>query len=812
MQCAIRSVQPLGQQNLHCLRLYFVLSGSIGIRIGSRSYHYTADEIALINAHEPFSITKSDAIAAVYDLDVAAMESELPNLWFSREPIPETNIDPVFTLKSLLARYGKFNMGNDLDNTYLNRSMYYAIVHHLVTFFRINRPSRQALADSKALQMENVVRYIDQNYKDPLSLSDLAGRFYLSPSYLSRLFRQFYSTTFSDYLMNIRLQACLPDLSAKSPSIEALSEQYGFPNSRSFIAHFKKKYGITPGQYRKQRLEQLDTADQTAVYYSDISRLQELGVFAKYLTGDVDPGHATSDALIKLTEVPPVSVMQSGTPLTHNFRRLTSTLCAKDILTADHQEMLRTLQREVGFELIRFHGIFDDALAVYGENERGEPELSFGLVDMILDFLLSIGLRPFIELSHMPKKLTRPNAREADHFHAAVGLPVDDAKWNDLVAGFVRHLNRRYGSKEVASWPFSLGNLPDSGSAPPGTGSTEDYFHFYRNTYRVVKEQNAGILFGGPSILTETAEQGAFLPDFLQLCRKHQCMPDFLQYHFYPIRFEAQSRRLTYLSSPNALKESIETVYHSIQHCPGSHLPLYITEWSSTISHRELLSDTAFQAAYIVKNVLENYDSTASLCYYSLADTISDEKADTVSAGKMSADLFHGGLGLFTYNGIKKASYHAFRLLAGLGNERLASGDGYFITRSDTGWQIILYNYQHYSELYARGELFDMTFTNRYTPFPNTIRQKFSLVLEGFPGEEYLLSETVLGRTHGSSFDKWLEFGALPLGNRRDLEYLQSASLPLLRKKIVHAERGGMELAYTLEPHEVWLIEITSAV
>ena len=219
MQCAIRNVQSLERHNLHCLRLYFVLSGTLSIRIGSRSYQYGADEITLVNAHETFSVLPCDAVVAAFDLDLYALEEELPGLWFSRDPIPETNLDPFLILKSLLARYVKFNIDSDLDNSLLNRSMYYAVIHHLLTFFRINRPRQQDAVNSKALQMEQVARYIDQNYRQPLSLNDLAGRFFLSAPYLSRLFKQFYGTTFSDYLMNIRLQNCLTELTGKSISI-----------------------------------------------------------------------------------------------------------------------------------------------------------------------------------------------------------------------------------------------------------------------------------------------------------------------------------------------------------------------------------------------------------------------------------------------------------------------------------------------------------------------------------------------------------------------------------------------------------------
>lgn len=804
IRCVVHSTQKQLQQNLHCLRLYYVLSGTLHIRIGLRNYEYTADEITIVNAHEPFSIMQEGAVVASFDLELSSIEAEIPELWFSRNPTVESEPDPLYVLKSLLARFVKFNVDIKEDTALLNRSMYYAIAHHLLTFFRVNKPKLQSSNNTKAELMDSIARYIDRNYTQPLSLNQLAEQFYLSPPYLSKMFKQLYGTTFSSYLMDIRLQNCLQALTSKEKSIEEISEQYGFPNSRSFISHFKNKYGITPGHYRKQHFEQLAQPTQGESDYTDIARGQELEPFAKYLESNVMPGQNTDEGLIKLEEIPPCNVNTSGTPLRHTFRRLISAGSAADILLAENQKMLQTIQREVGFQYIRFHGLLDDALMVYGEDENGQPLLNFSYVDTIFDFLLSIGLRPFIELSYMPKKLARSEARTAYYNRSVISLPSSSGKWCHLVTELVRHFNSRYGQKEVASWPFSLWNLPDSGSSLLGLGNVEEYFHFYEATYRAAKQQNADISFSAPSCLTETAEEGTYLREFLTLCEKNNCMPDLLQYHFYPIYIESMDnarQRLTYRYSPNALKESIETVYGNMQDWSGYPLPLYVSEWSSTISPRELLSDTAFQAVYIVKNVLENYDSTESLGYWTLADTI--------SSGKMAAELFHGGVGLFTYNGIKKASYQAFRLLAKLGEEKLSSGEGYFITRSSNGWQILLYNYQHYSELYARGELFDMTFTSRYTPFPNAVREKFSLVLEGFEGSAYLLTETVLGQKYGSSFDKWLELGALPLKDREELEYLQASSLPLIKKRHATPKDAKLEISFTLEPHEVRLIEIT---
>ena len=802
MQCSIRSIQAQEPQSLHCLRLYFILSGTMNIRIGTRSHKYGTDEITLVNAHESFSVTQSDAVAAVFDLDTTALAQDFSGLWFSREPVPETQLDPFLILKSLLARYVKFNLDNDVDNSLLNWSMYYAVVHHLLTFFRINRPKQQDKANSKAAQIEQVARYIDQHYKEPLSLNELASLFYLSPSHLSRLFKQFYGSTFSDYLMSIRLQNCLFELTSKNISIENLSAQYGFPNSRSFISHFKKKFGITPGQYQKQHLAHLEQASQASVNYSDISRGQEMEVFAKYLISDISPVHAANDTPIKLTEIPACSASKNGTPLTHNFKNLTAISSAHDILMAENQEMLKTTQQEIGFRYIHFHGLFDDVMRVYGEKEDGTPELNFSRIDTVIDFLLSIGLRPFIELSYMPSQLASPNARQSYYGQSIISLPADSKKWAFLVRSFVLHLNNRYGRNEVASWPFSLWNLPDSGELL-GLGNAEDYFRFYHDTWQVVKGCAPDVLFFSPSCMAETVESGEFIPKFLQLCRQHNCLPDLFQFHFYPIQIEAYaegSARLTYRSSPSALKESLDCVSHRLNELPGHFRTLHVTEWNASVSHRELLSDTAFQSAYITKNILENYDQFGSLCYWAVADPTSD--------GHIARELFHGGLGLFTCNGIKKASYHALRLLSNLGNEKLASGDGYFITRNDSSYQILLYNYQHYSELYARGEVFDMTFTNRYTPFPGAAQQKFTLSMEDLTDSEYLLSETILNAKHGSSFDKWVESGALPLTSREDLEYLQSVSLPKIHKELINTAAHKLELSFTLDPHEVRLIEI----
>ncbi len=54
--------------------------------------------------------------------------------------------------------------------------------------------------------------------------------------------------------------------------------------------------------------------------------------------------------------------------------------------------------------------------------------------------------------------------------------------------------------------------------------------------------------------------------------------------------------------------------------------------------------------------------------------------------------VFHGGYGLFTINGIPKAGYQALRMLGRIGERKIASGEGWFVSRTENTIQVYLYH------------------------------------------------------------------------------------------------------------------------
>src|ERR1700674_33813 len=82
-------------------------------------------------------------------------------------------------------------------------------------------------------------------------------------------------------------------------------------------------------------------------------------------------------------------------------------------LRESYRHDLREVKRITGFEYVRFHAIFHDEVGLYNEDAQGHAVYNFSYVDQIYDGLLENGVRPFVELSFIPRKLA--SAPAASH-------------------------------------------------------------------------------------------------------------------------------------------------------------------------------------------------------------------------------------------------------------------------------------------------------------------------------------------------------------------------------------------------------------
>lgn len=165
-------------------------------------------------------------------------------------------------------------------------------------------------------------------------------------------------------------------------------------------------------------------------------------------------------------------------PLHHTWKNLATVGSAGDILLPNVQQMLLRLKKDTGVRYLRFNGIFSDRLLVASADASGNPVYNFAYVDMVLDFLHSIGLKPWIQLSFMPRVLAlHPNKYL---FNDNVSQPRSNQAWCNLIQVFFQHIRKRYGIEETRTWRYSLWNLPNTASFLYGFDNPEDFQTFYK--------------------------------------------------------------------------------------------------------------------------------------------------------------------------------------------------------------------------------------------------------------------------------------------------------------------------------------------
>ena len=103
----------------------------------------------------------------------------------------------------------------------------------------------------KKYNLENIRKYLDENYTKQITLDDISNMFYINKFYLTRAFKEKYGTTINNYLLNKRMMKAKELLRYSYDSIEEISKNCGINDQNYFSRLFKKIEGMTPNEYKK---------------------------------------------------------------------------------------------------------------------------------------------------------------------------------------------------------------------------------------------------------------------------------------------------------------------------------------------------------------------------------------------------------------------------------------------------------------------------------------------------------------------------------------------------------------------------------
>ena len=390
---------------------------------------------------------------------------------------------------------------------------------------------------------------------------------------------------------------------------------------------------------------------------------------------------------------------------------------ANEGLRAGWLEQLKLVKENCGFQYLRFHGLFHDDMFVYFEKADGKVVYNWQYTDELFDRMLEIGVKPFVELAFFPKDIARKdNPRTQFWWKANISVDQNNwGKWHNLVKAFTQHVVDRYGMDEVLSWYFEVWNEPNLN---PGflDGTKSDYFRLYKESALAVKSVDNRLKVGGPStsnFVVDNRYEGeiydknksVFYPDnvintkqwkspwmeeFIAFCEKENLPLDFVTTHPYPTDYAldpetGHARGATRYA--NSTKDDMNYLRKVLAQSKYPTAEIHLTEWSTSPNSRDNMHDHLPPAAYIMKTNLDCIGLANSLSYWTFTD-IFEEKGG-------AENIFHGGFGMINYQGIVKPSFHAYRMLHQLGDQKLYYSEPLFVSRSSKTGKIsaVAFNY-----------------------------------------------------------------------------------------------------------------------
>lgn len=810
------------------MEILYVLSGRIAIIGSGYNFVLGEEDFIVLNPyehHELYAEAGSHMVSGYISQDIYH-QAGLGRISCCSRSVPEQTDYPNL-IRTRLAMLFKYSLDDSASQKLYALSQLFGLLAILKAHFEISE-DRILSSQGNANRMQEILTYLSVHFSENITMQEVADRVYLSKSHLSREFQKHMGISFSDYLRKLRLNHVSYLLSHSNKTVTDIALSSGFSNVNTMILNFHEEYGITPGAYRRKYYIKDVPPTDISGRYPEKPLLTSAVNISSYMS--LLKYTATEEAARPLEKKQQDSVFVQAS-LLKNMGKLS--LCHNDTINigwADslttsflHEVLLRAV-REIGFHYIRFHGILDDSMDLYHEYPDGTPWLSFTYLDLVMDEILDLGLKPFFEFGYVPYKLA---GRIQNIFGTSCmnlpSTPDQLEKWAFLVDKVMAHLLERYGHEEVLQWRFAPINAL---YISYGVFTVEEYLSYYEKTYRGIRRllPQAQIYGFGLDTGFLKPEGPGLLEQLLDYSILHNCLPDAFTFQCFSCDYSLLSLHQTedritadsqadeparVSADPDILRHEAAFCRKILQKYGLEERPFHINEWNSTIWQYDPGNDTCFKSAFIMKNILENCENISGIYYTHLTD-LSERRV-------INSSLYHGGYGLLTYNGIPKAGYFAYQLLTMLQRENgiiAAKGKGYLITRSKDykRIQIVLYHYCHYdaqNHISHRLSADEQRTVDRYYSFEQKGAKNFQLDLTDIPEGSYLKRTFSITREHGSSYDNWIRLGAPELQGKQHTEYLNNISTFAVHYEPLYiTDSGRWTFSTILDEHEVRLLLI----
>lgn len=245
------------------LEMAFVLSGCGRYRIEDQIYDVQEGDLLIFNPgvrHQAVIDPDNEQPSTEFFVGFSDIQiQDLPNNHF---PIPNGEY-MIHTTGELRQKLFRICSSMEAENAVCRQGRYFMLKSYLVQMLLLvirEQCEPMVLSGGYAFEsvnkkyvVEQIVNYFEDHYNEKISLDHIAENMYLSPFYISKIFKSETGDTPIRHLINIRLEKAKEMLEAgQGASIQEVAASVGYDDAYHFSKLFKKRFGISPSQAKKK--------------------------------------------------------------------------------------------------------------------------------------------------------------------------------------------------------------------------------------------------------------------------------------------------------------------------------------------------------------------------------------------------------------------------------------------------------------------------------------------------------------------------------------------------------------------------------
>lgn len=245
----------------NCHEIYYSISGGKQFLINDHLYDFEPGDIFFINHHESHCLPNLDN--EMHERIVISIHSD----FLQKLSTPQTDLGHCFNFrgagfshrisltnedqKKFTYLIHRLSTSKDFGEDILDRSIFMELMCFLNKAFTkqcLDLDEETTLSSKHHEKASAILSYINQHLSDDLNISGLAEEFFLSPSYLSAIFKKETGTTIKKYITSQRI-ALAKHLLSDGHSVTEACDLCGFKDYSNFLKTFTKLVGISPKKY-----------------------------------------------------------------------------------------------------------------------------------------------------------------------------------------------------------------------------------------------------------------------------------------------------------------------------------------------------------------------------------------------------------------------------------------------------------------------------------------------------------------------------------------------------------------------------------